>query len=30
MFLIKNRWSKPVAPFGTTVYYEAQEKKQAA
>ncbi len=30
LFLIKNKWSKPVAPFGTTVYYEAQTQKQAA
>lgn len=30
MFLIKNPWSKPVAPFGQSVYYEAQSQKQAA
>jgi len=30
LFLIKNSWSKPVAPFGTTVYYEAQPVKKAA
>ena len=30
LFLIKNKWSKPEAPFGTTVYYEAQKQKQAA
>lgn len=30
LFLIKNEWSKPVAPFGTSVYYEAQAQKQAA
>lgn len=30
MFLIKNPWSKPVAPFGQSVYYEAQSQKQTA
>lgn len=30
MFLIKNPYSKPVAPFGQSVYYEAQSQKQAA
>ena len=30
LFLIKNPWSKPVAPFGQSVYYEADAKKQAA
>jgi predicted metal-dependent peptidase len=30
LFLIKNTWSKPVAPFGNTVYYEAQVQKKAA
>jgi predicted metal-dependent peptidase len=29
LFLIKNNYSKPVAPFGTTVYYESQERKAA-
>lgn len=30
LFLIKNRYSKPVAPFGQTVYYEDSTMKQAA
>lgn len=30
LFLIKNSYSKPVAPFGQSVYYESQEQKQAA
>ena len=30
LFLIKNRYSKPVAPFGQTVYYEDSSMKEAA
>lgn len=30
LFLIKNEWSKPVAPFGQSVYYQTQTQKQAA
>ena len=29
LFLIKNPYSKPVAPFGQSVYYESQERKAA-
>ena len=30
MFLIKNRYSKPVAPFGQTIYFEDEAMKKAA
>jgi predicted metal-dependent peptidase len=30
LFLVKNNYSQPVAPFGTTVYYESQKVKKAA
>jgi len=30
LFLIKNRYSKPVAPFGQSIYYEDSTMKQAA
>lgn len=30
LFLIKNRYSKPEAPFGQTIYYEDSTMKQAA
>lgn len=30
LFLIKNTYHKPVAPFGQSVYYESQAQKQAA
>jgi|TARA_B110000858_G_scaffold3097_1_gene3574 predicted metal-dependent peptidase len=30
MFLIKNSFSKPVAPFGQSVYYESAKVKEAA
>ena len=29
LFLIKNKYSKPVAPFGQTIYYEEAQKKAA-
>jgi len=30
LFLVKNSYRKPVAPFGQTVYYEADENRKAA
>lgn len=30
LFLVKNRYSKPEAPFGQTIYYEDSTMKQAA